>query len=251
MTMIAALSRQLQCDQEKIRSAYSLMPDLGSIAAMASSRELDAIVIQPKIPIRFMVIRSGKPVIPGVFLPKYPGLRVQVHKTKGEVLFFTSRLRSITSALNGLSQHVGEIDADFIADADLIGFQDGNICSHLEMVRYINRRRLSRKSSIHPALLAYDLIALQGEDICSMPYQDRRKKLLSILGKPKDMPFSGISSADEKVLLESSAVDDYLGQAGKAGARGLLERNIQAAYRPGIVAERDFIIRAADIISPH
>ena len=44
--------------------------------------------------------------------------------------------------------------------------------------------------------------------------------------------------------MESSAVDEFLCRADKAGARALLERDLQAAYRPGIVAERDFIIRA-------
>ena len=258
MTMIAALSRQLNVDPEKIRRAYSLMPDLGGIAAMAASRELERIVIQPEVPIRFMVIRPGKPVIPGAFLPKYPGLRAQVHKIKKEVIIFTSQLRNITFALNGISQQLGEIESDFVADADLIGFYHivnnisskesgvgrSGICSQAEMLRYINRRRLSRKSSIHPALLAYDLIALPGEDICSMPYQDRRKRLLSILGEPKAMPFSGISPSQERVLLESSAVDDFLCRAGKAGARALLARDLQAAYRPGIVSDRDFIIRA-------
>ena len=244
-TMIAALSCSLHCDQEKIRRAYSLMPDLGSIAAMAASRELGAIVIQPKVPIKFMAIRAGKIVIPGAFLPKYPGLRVQIHKIKKEVLIFTSQLRNITVVLNDVPRLLGKIGPDFVADADLIGFHDKNkgICSQAEMLRYINRRRLSRKSNIHSALLAYDLIALQGEDICSMPYQDRRKRLLSILGEPKAMPFQGISPAQEGVLMDRGAVDEFRSKAEIGGARALLERGLQAAYRPGIVAEQDFIIR--------
>ena len=42
-TMIAALSSSLHCDQEKIRRAYGLMPDLGSIAAMAQSQKLERV----------------------------------------------------------------------------------------------------------------------------------------------------------------------------------------------------------------
>ena len=244
-TMIAALSSSMHCDQEIIRRAYGLMPDLGSIAAMAQSQKLGSIVIQPRVPIRFMVIRTGKIVIPGAFLPKYPGLKVQIHKIKKEVLIFTSQLRNITVVLNDLPRLLGKIGPDFVADADLIGFHDKKkgICSQAEMLRYINRRRLSRKSNIHPALLAYDLIALQGEDICSMPYQDRRKRLLSILGEPKAMPFQGISPAQEDVLMDRGAVDEFLRLAEIGGARALLERDLQAAYRPGIVAEQDFIIK--------
>jgi len=110
------------------------------------------------------------------------------------------------------------------------------------MLSYINRQRLSRKSSISPALLAYDLISLQGEDICALPYQDRRIELLSMLGPPQDMPFQGISPAREKMLMDRDAVAEFLCQ--KNGARALLERNPQGAYRPGQAALGDFIIRA-------
>jgi DNA ligase 1 len=246
-TMIVALSRSLHCDQEKIQRAYSLMPDLGSIAVMAQSRKLEEVTFQAKIPLSFMLFRQNDPVIPGCFLPKYPGLRVQVHKIKKEVLIFTSQLRNITTSLSSLSRQLEEIESDFVADADLIGFHDCGIkrdviCSQEEMRRYINRRHLSRKSRIRPSLLAYDLIALQGEDICSMPYQNRRKSLLSMLGEPKTMPFQGISPAQEEVLLDHGAVDGLLSKA--AGIRALLERDPLAPYRPGIVAEQDFIIRA-------
>lgn len=249
MTMTAALSRALNCDQVEILRAFGLMPDLGSIAAMAVSQELKSAVFRPKVPTRFMLFHSHEPTVPGAFLPKYPGLRVQVHKIKKEVIIFTSKLRNITFALNGISRLLGKIEGDYVVDADLIGFYENRngICSHAEMLGYINRRRLSRKSSILPAILAYDLIAQQGEDICGMPYQDRRTRLLSMLGEPKDMPFSGISPAQEKVLRESSAASDFLCQAGMAGARALLERDLQAAYRPGEVAESDFIIRVEKI----
>ncbi|MCX6681108.1 MAG: hypothetical protein NTX42_12205 [Methanothrix sp.] len=246
-TMIAALSSSLHCDIKKIRRAYCLMPDLGSIASIAQSQKLGSIVIQPMVPIRFMAIRTGKIVIPGAFLPKYPGLRVQIHKIKKEVLIFTSQLRNITVVLNDVPRLLGKIESDFVVDADLIGFHDKNkgICSQAEMLRYINRRRLSRKSNIHPALLAYDLIALQGEDICSMPYQDRRKRLLSILGEPKAMPFQGISPAYEDVLMDKGAVDEFRSKAEIAGARALLERDLLAPYRPGEFTDREFIIRGA------
>lgn len=246
MTMIAALSRSLHVDPQKIRRAFFIMPDLGSIAAMARHQDLERIAIRPGVPTRFMLFRSREGQVPGAFLPKYPGLRVQVHKVKKEVLIFTSQLRNITFALNGLSRSLGEIEGDFVADADLIGFHDkgDGICIQAEMLRYINRRRLSRKSSILPALLAYDLISLEGEDICSMPYQDRRTRLLSILGTPREMPFTGISPAEEKVLMDRGAVDEFISQAGKAGSRALLERDLQAAYCPGEVSQRDFIIRA-------
>jgi DNA ligase-1 len=249
-TMIVALSRSMHCDQEKIQRAYGLMPDLGSIAVMAQSRKLEEVAFRPNVPIRFMLFRKSDPVMPGCFLPKYPGLRVQVHKIKNDVHIFTSQLRDITTSLSGISRQLEVIESDFVADADLIGFYDCGIkieaiCSQAEMLRYINRRHLSRKSRICPSLLAYDLIALQGENICSMPYQGRRERLLSMFGEPQDLPFQGISPAQEDVLVDRGAVDELLSKAGTAGARALLERDPKAPYRPGMIAEGDFIIRGA------
>jgi DNA ligase-1 len=251
-TMIAALSSFLQCDREKIEMAYGLMPDLGKIAVMAQGEKLQEVTVQAKTPIRFMLFRQDDPVVPGCFLPRYPGLRVQVHKIKKKVLVFTSQLRDITTYLGGISCQLEKIGPDFIADALLIGFPDfagkgKEICSQAEMLRYINRRHLSRKSRIRSFLLAYDLIALQGEDICSMPYLDRRARLLSILGEPQALPFQGISPAREHFLTNQTEVADLL--TNTAGARALLERDLMAPYLPGRFAESDFIIRAGHRIA--
>lgn len=250
--MIAALSSSLHCDREKIERAYCLMPDLGGIAVMAQSGKLKEVTVQAKTPIRLMLFRQSDPVVPGCFLPRYPGLRVQVHKIKKDVLIFTSQLRDITTSLGGISRLLEKIEPDFVVDAHLIGFHDSagkgrEICSQEEMQRYLNRRHLSRKSEVRSFLLAYDLISLQGEDICSMPYQDRREKLLSILGEPKALPFQGISPAREHFLTDPGAVAELVNNT--AGARALLERDLKAPYQLGRVAERDFITRAEHKIS--
>ncbi|MDD4579227.1 MAG: hypothetical protein PHF80_00980, partial [Methanothrix sp.] len=86
-------------------------------------------------------------------------------------------------------------------------------------------------------------------NICSMPYQDRRVKLLSILGPPQALPFSGISAASETVLTEKSSVEDFLGQAVKFGARSILGRDLLGTYCPGEAAPRDVIIHAEHRLS--
>ncbi|OPY52775.1 MAG: DNA ligase [Methanosaeta sp. PtaU1.Bin112] len=246
-TMIAAISSSLNCDPEEIERAYSLKPDLGSIAVMAQWRKLNEATVQAKTPIRFMLFRQRDPEVPGCFLPRYPGLRVQVHKGKKETFIFTSHLRNITAFLSNITLQLDRVESDFVADCLLIGFQDRGslrnvICSQAEMLWYINRRHLSRKSRIRPALMAYDLIAWQGKDICSMPYQHRREKLVSMLGNPQIMPFQGISPAPEYVLTDPGAVDELFSKA--AGARALLMRDPEAPYLPGMISKEDFIIGA-------
>ena len=242
-TMISAISLAFHCHLLEVQRAYNVMPDLGSIACAAYNRDVNGIKLQPSIPIRPMLIRPGDAVIPGAYQPRYSGLRVQVHKRDKDIFIFTNRLRNITSSLNSLSKPLGEIDGNFIIDAYLVGFQEDRICSQAEMVRHINRRRLSRKSRVSPAILAYDLIYWQSVDLTGLAYIERHNRLLEAFGEPKVMPFSGISPAEERRFWEKDAVNDFLYQVRKAGGKGLIARNFEAAYFPGGCSEQDFFIR--------
>jgi DNA ligase 1 len=248
-TMISAISQAFHCQPLDVQRAYNIMPDLGSIACAAYNKVLNGVKLLPSIPIRPMIIRNGHAVIPGAYLPRYSGLRVQVHKSDEDIFVFTNRLRNITSALNSLSLPLGEIDGDFIIDAELIGFLEERICSQAEMVRYINRRRLSRKSRVSPAILVYDMIYRQSVDLTGLAYIKRHDKLLDAFGGPKVMPFSGVSSVDERCLWERDAVDGFLRQVLAAGGKGLIARNFEAAYFPGVCSDQDFFIGADEKIA--
>jgi DNA ligase-1 len=247
--MISALSSAFHCDQNKVQKAYNIMPEMGLIARAARLQELDGTVIQPKMPIKPMIIRPGKAVYRGAFLPKYAGLRVQVHKADGEIFVFTSRLRNITPSLSDLIQRLDGLTDDQIMDADLIGFRDERICSQTEMLWYINRRHRSLQNRISPALLAYDLIYLDGRDLTGLDYEERRRMLLTALGAPKNMPFQGISPAEERVLKNEDEVNDYLRQTRRAGGRGLVARGLEAPYLPGGYSDQDFIIGTGETVS--
>lgn len=256
--MMVALSSAMNCDLESMERACGLLPDLGEVASQALHQQMNAITLQPGIPARFMLFSSTQEMASGPYLPKYPGLRVQIHKTRNDVRIFTSQLRDVTTALNGLARQLGDLEEGTVLDADLIGFQEARyedgltktrICSQAEILRYLNRRRFSRKSSIRPALLAYDLLALHGKSICGMPYQERRAMMLSALGEPRGLPFSGIAPAFEKLLADEGAVHDFLIQMQMSGAKALLRRDLQAFYHPGRVSVSDFLIRPAHRIS--
>lgn len=277
-TMISAISAALCCEPYRISQAFGLLPDLGLVAEAAGKGDLEAIVMQPSIPVRNMVYGRCRgmgaigpqgsadlaspsalpdPDLPkeSALLPVYPGLRVQVHKSKRDVFIFTSQLRSATSACQGLARIIEEMDAEFIIDAYLMGFQSSGsgqeqgapsssrICSHKEMLRYINRRRHSRKSSLSPSLLAYDIVYLNAESLCNVPYRERRRRLISLLGPPKAMPFSGISASPQWDLSEVADASGLLMQIRKEGGRALLLRDGEGSYLPGESSRKDCIMR--------
>lgn len=249
--MLSAFVLAFHCEIDLLQRAYSRLPDPGTIAIMALDSKLEEAAIQPGIPLKPMIICSGKAVdqkiekteeLKMAALPKYHSLRVQVHKGAGGAFVFSSRLRNINSSLNGLAQRLSSIDEDFIIDADLIGFQEGRVCQQWEIIRYINRRRLSRRSSISPALLAYDLVYLSGEDTTSLPYQERRRRLLTVLGEPRSMPFQGVSSAMQCPIQENDFLQGPLDRLMEGGRKGMVVRSLQGAYLPGECSNEDFFM---------
>ena len=248
-SLISALSKAFDCDGNDLNRAYNLLPDAGSIAIAAMKRELKGIALEPSRPVKPMIIRPGKVVTPGAFLPKYPGLKVQVHLLRGKIFIFTSNLRDVAPDLNGLVGELNHLKQDLIIDAELVGFFQGRILGQDEILRYINRRNYSRRSKVHPALIAYDLIYQQGEDLTDLPYKERHRRLLQAIGEPKHYPFQGISPAKERVLNNREDADMFCVEALKGGTQGLIVRDLQGPYLPGQISSFDSIIGKEETIA--
>ncbi|MDD1760107.1 MAG: hypothetical protein LUQ44_05820 [Methanothrix sp.] len=224
-SLISALSKAFDCDGKDLNRAYNLLPDAGSIAIATMKRELKGIAIEPSRPVKPMIIRPGKVVTPGAFLPKYPGLKVQVHLLRGKIFIFTSNLRDVAPDLNGLVGELNHLKQDLIIDAELVGFFEVRILGQDEILRYINRGHYSRRSKVHPAWL------------------------LQAIGEPKQHPFQGISPAEERVLNDRNEADRYCVEALKAGIQGLIARDLQGTYLPGQISSFDSIVGKEETIA--
>lgn len=248
-SLLSALSMAFDCNGDDLNRAYNLLPDAGLIAIAAMKRELKGIAIEPSRPVKPMIIRPGKAVIPGAFLPKFPGLKVQVHLLRGKIFIFTSNLRDVAPDLNGLIGELNHLKQDLIIEAELVGFFEGRMLGQDEILGYINRGHHSRRSKVHPALIAYDLIYQQGEDLTGLPYKERRFRLLQAIGEPKQHPFQGISPAEERVLNDRDEADRYCYEALKAGIHSLIARDLQGPYLPGESSGCDSIIGKEETIA--
>lgn len=245
-TQIAAIVKTFDVEYEQIRKAYALMPELGLVAKAAFAGTLAEVRIKPSRPVSPMLIRQGKifnSPVPRAYIPNHSGLRVQVHKAEGEFFVYTMRLRDITSVMVGLFRGLQAISHDLIAEAELLGFQNGLMLGQQEMVRYINRRTLSRRSTVAPVLVLWDLLYLDGEDLTTLSYQERRKRLEEVLGDPKGATLTGISIAEQKVLERTIDVEEY---SAREGSKGLIARDLLAPYQPGRFSDSDLYIRAVE-----
>jgi len=246
-TVIDAISQAFRAEKSAVHKAFAILPDLGRITAAASCGSLNQISIFPSQPLCPMLIRKAKEDsisrIPRAYLPRYPGLRVQVHKTEKEFFIYTVRLKNITPALMSLSPDLLANDSQFIAEAILVCFQDGRMMQQSDVVRLINRRHLSRKSSVLPSLMAMDLLWRNGVDLTKQKYATRRKRLIAMLGAQKSSPLKGISLAEERILEDPKDVQEFSLLCLQKGIGGLFSRDPSGLYDPGSVSRHDCIIK--------
>ncbi len=222
---------------EAIREANMLSGDLGETARAAREDTLHRLELRPFHPIHFMlaspeptaeaiVERLGDPVW---VEEKYDGIRCQVHKDGERVEIYSRELRRITGQFPDLAERVKKISADFIADGELLAWQNGRALPFAEL-----QKRLGRKGDdfflgeeIPISLQLYDLLGLGGKSLLKSPLVERRAKL-------DGLPLvTGVERAPYQMVSGAVAVEAAFLQARLRGNEGLMAKDPQSIYLPG------------------
>jgi DNA ligase 1 len=241
--LLQALAKAFDYDHNELRNAYGLLPELGILAQVAYRKEIKSIKILPPRPIRPMTILEGDPMFPGAYQLKYHGIRVQLHWIENELYVYTSNLKDITAALERLRKDISELKQDFIIDGQLIAFKDDLILPQNEVIGHINRKHPSKRSPVSLAVMSNDIIFLNGRDLTSFSYRERRSMLLSLLGEPKDLPFCGLAPAREVILKDKRDFEIFRFVEPESGLSGLIARDLSGSYIPGECSSHDFLIK--------
>ena len=222
---------------ESVREANMLSGDLGKTALAAREGTLDRFELQAFHPIHFMlaspeptaeaiVERLGDPVW---VEEKYDGIRCQVHKEGARVEIYSRELRRITGQFPDVAERVRKMDADFIADGELLAWQKGRALPFAEL-----QKRLGRKgddfflgAEIPVSLWLYDLLGRDGRTLLKLPLLERRAQLdaLSLVSGIERAPFQMVSGA--------MAVEAAFLQARQRGNEGLMAKDPKSIYLPG------------------
>ena len=231
--LAAAFDRQV----EAIREANMISGDLGATACAARNGTLSQMELRTFQPIHFMlaspeptaeaiVERLGNPIW---IEEKYDGIRCQVHKLGDHVELYSRELRKITSQFPDLVRQVGLINADFIADGELIAWQNERALPFAEL-----QKRLGRKgddfflgTEVPLSLWLYDLLGYQGKSLLKLPLIKRRA-LLDVLPRVPQ-----VGPAPFQMVSGSEAVEAAFLQARKRGNEGLMAKDPQSIYSPG------------------
>ncbi|NYT02127.1 MAG: hypothetical protein GKC10_05155 [Methanosarcinales archaeon] len=242
--MAEALAGAFSATPDRIWDAYSRMPEMGMVAQAASQGALDEVKIVPGRPVKPMLFPLGDGPVEtesAACLVRCRGLRAQVHVSQGRFWVFTSRLRDITPALAPLSGALLGLDHELIMDGELIGFKGKRLLSPSEMVRYINRKHLSRRSSVQPRLAIGDLLFQDGLDLTNRDYQDRRALLGGLF--PAVASPEGLPSDDDPQVAIVRQVELPGQQPLQRRGFQIVVRSLRSPYLPGRMSRRDIILR--------
>ncbi len=250
MTVLDALAIAYGGDKtarEPIERAYNLSSDLGYVAEALARDGLKGIA-------KFK-ISIGRPVRPMLCerLPsaqeildklggtaaaeyKYDGLRIQAHIGPKRVHLFSRRLENITDQFpdvanllrNSVKADEAIVEGECVAvdphTGDMLPFQ------------VISQRR-GRKydidvkaEEIPVTVFLFDVLYLNGEDLTTTPYSDRRKALIKVT-KPEEH----VAVAQQIAVRDAEKLESLMDEAVAAGCEGLVVKSVsdQSIYQAG------------------
>jgi DNA ligase 1 len=223
--------------REAIREAHMLSGDLGATARATREGTLAQIELRSFTPIHFM-LASPEPTAEAIverlddpvwIEEKYDGIRCQVHKDGDRVELYSRELRRITGQFPDVVKQVRLIDADFIADGELIAWQDGRALPFAELQKRLGRKGddLFLGTEIPLSLWLYDLLGCGGKSLLRLPLLERRRRLdaLPMAERVERAPYQMVSG--------TAAIEAAFLQARQRGNEGLMAKDPQSLYLPG------------------
>ncbi len=242
-----AIAQAFKVSPELVRRSDMLITDIGEtakIARLEGEEGLSKIGIRPMRPVKPMLaqnvasVEEALQVMGGTadFETKYDGARLQVHKLGNEVKLFSRRLENLTDALPEIIDYVRQsvkadsaiLDCECIAiDATTnrpIPFQ--NVLTRLRRVHKVEETQKLFPLNLRP----FDVLYVNGRTTIDLPFIERRKILEETIS-----PLNGECRPAEKLITDdAAAAKDFFQLSIKNGNEGLMGKDLNATYTPGV-----------------
>lgn len=230
-----------------VEQAYEVVNDYAEVAKLAlaeGEKGLGNVQLSLFRPLKVMLAQKvdtieegfktvGKPM---ALEYKYDGFRLQIHKEGEKVLLFTRRLEDVTKQFPDVVQGVLKaIECEScIIEGEAVG-RDAKSGKYLAFQKV--SQRIKRKYGIEEMakeipveLNLFDIVSLNGKALLSAPYQERRRKLESIVKWGK----SPVVKLAEQLITESDEeAKTFYEKALSLGNEGCMLKSLTAPYKPG------------------
>jgi DNA ligase-1 len=163
---------------------------------------------------------------------KWDGIRGQLIYRKGDIFIWSRGEELVTDRFPELRALAAALPSDCVIDGEILAWKDGSPLSFNHLQTRIGRKTITKTILQHSpaALMAYDLLELEGRDLRSEPLAQRRKKLEKLVSE----------TAHAALLLSQSFVVQTWDEAAAMrtesrnhAAEGLMVKHLDSPYLAG------------------
>jgi bifunctional non-homologous end joining protein LigD len=156
---------------------------------------------------------------------KWDGMRVLVDREASGLRIWSRNENDVTVSFPELHRLAGVAD-DFLLDGEVVALGEGvpsfgALADRMHVQDAARARRLAETNPV--TLIVFDLLRLHGEDLCGVPFAERRERL-EALGLD-DVAWQVPPTYDDGEML--------LGAAEQQGLEGIVSKRLASPYRPG------------------
>ena len=244
--MEQAVSKAFQIPLQVVQQSSMVTGDIGEVAFIGKTHGKEGLSkIGFKIfrPVSLMLAQVADSVKQALeehdgrtaFEYKYDGARVQIHKSGDDVKLFSRRLTDVTDSLPEIAEIAREnIRArEAILEGEVVAVDSQGYPIPFQHLM----RRFRRVHGIADAaeriplrLFLFDILYLNGENLISTTYTQRRQILAANAGE--------IALTSQSITTDVRGADEFLKQAIDAGHEGLMAKKLDSPYTPGIRGKR-------------
>jgi len=246
MTILDALAKAFGGDREVYERAYNLSSDIGLVAKTAAVEGVEGVSkfrVRVGIPVRCMLaerLSSAVEILEkmdgvGFTEYKYDGERMQIHKAGEKVWIFSRRQENITQqypdVVEAVEKYVKAAEAILECEAVPLDPDTGETLPFQELMHRKRKKEIERAAEEYPvALYFFDILYVDGEDMTTKPFLERRKMLEKVIVE------------DERVRLSTGLlthspeeVEKIFAEAVEAGCEGVIVKSVgeDSVYRAG------------------
>ena len=246
MTILDALAEAFGGNREVYERAYNLSSDIGLVAKTAAVEGVEGVSkfrVRVGIPVRCMLaerLSSAVEILEkmdgvGFTEYKYDGERMQIHKAGERVWIFSRRQENITQqypdVVEAVEKYVKAAEAILECEAVPLDPDTGETLPFQELMHRKRKKEIERAAEEYPvALYFFDILYVDGEDMTTKPFLERRKMLERVIVE------------DERVKLSTGLlthspeeVEKIFAEAVEAGCEGVIVKSVgeDSVYRAG------------------
>jgi DNA ligase-1 len=274
MTVLDALAKAFGGDREVYERAYNHSSDIGLVAKTAAVEGVEGVSkfrVRVGIPVRCMLaerLSSAVEILEkmdgvGFTEYKYDGERMQIHKAGEKVWIFSRRQENITQqypdVVEAVEKYVKAAEAILECEAVPLDPDTGETLPFQELMHRKRKKEIERAAEEYPvALYFFDILYVDGEDMTTKPFLERRKMLEKVIVEDERVKLStgllthspeevekifaeAVEAGCEGVIVKSVAEDSVY----RAGARGWQWIKFKRDYRSEMIDTVDLVVVGA------